>query len=662
MSLDDVTHHAHPPLWRNTSFHLLWSSTFFSGFADRMAMFAILTMLGFGAVGSEAHGASLAGGFDFFFFLPYLFWSPIAGWMADRLPRQWVMFAADELRGVLILFALMLLPSGGLLLHHDQHWMAWLLTLGIGLCAATFSPIKLALVPNVVGYAALQPANAVVANVGIIGNLFGALVAGFLPNDSVRLCITVAAVAYIGAGFMWIFVRSHQHKMAVAPTMKAVFVQIAEGARYISIRKRLLMLALLAMLVWGGTSVYMPALTALSEQYSHAMIGTAAGNLAVMQACLGIGLMFGAATVGLLNNRHGNEVLIALGALGSGLAIFLHMLLPTMIEQTLAHTSFGQFILEMLYNVTGRHFHPATLGLFAGLFLSVIAGYFAGGLLVASYTLAQKITPDYLMGRVFGAKELLTELGKVCAALSVWQWPNANSAMRPLSMALGTALMATGVFGTIRYLMRGPAPTPLLNLLFRFSRLYCDGFHRLKSLHRNRVPRTGGVLLISNHTAGLDPMIIQASMQRPVRWMMAREYMLGALGWFWRRTHPIPVDRDKAQPAAARAAIDIIKRGQIVGVFPEGGINDTDQPLRPLSAGVAMIAQRSGAMIVPVHISGTPRVRSALKSYLRFSRSTVNFGKPFKLDPAMDRDACLELIRQSLLSIEKPQPKAAGVL
>ena len=98
-------------LWRNVSFHLLWSSTFASGVGDRLIMNAALPMLGYGP--ESAENASIQAGIQFFFFLPYLLWSPFAGWLSDRLPRKWIMFAADETRGIILLLQLGLhrLPS-----------------------------------------------------------------------------------------------------------------------------------------------------------------------------------------------------------------------------------------------------------------------------------------------------------------------------------------------------------------------------------------------------------------------------------------------------------------------------------------------------------------------------------------------------------------------
>src|SRR5689334_19557857 len=83
-----------PPLWRNINFLLMWSSTAAAGFGDRMIELAALPMLG--VTGENAQASAITAGVYFWFFLPWLVITPIGGWLADTLPRKWIMLACDE--------------------------------------------------------------------------------------------------------------------------------------------------------------------------------------------------------------------------------------------------------------------------------------------------------------------------------------------------------------------------------------------------------------------------------------------------------------------------------------------------------------------------------------------------------------------------------------
>src|SRR3990167_6480575 len=92
-----------PTLARNFSFHLMWICTFLGGMGDRLMMLSAYQLLDIEQAGGAR--ASVIAGVDFFFFLPYVVWSPLAGWLADRLPRKWVMVTSDFVRGGAVLAA-----------------------------------------------------------------------------------------------------------------------------------------------------------------------------------------------------------------------------------------------------------------------------------------------------------------------------------------------------------------------------------------------------------------------------------------------------------------------------------------------------------------------------------------------------------------------------
>ncbi|MFK7788552.1 MAG: hypothetical protein AB8C95_03520, partial [Phycisphaeraceae bacterium] len=114
-----------PPLWRNASFTLMWTSTAASGFGDRMIMLAALALLG--GMAQTADSAGILASTQFFFFLPYLIFNIVGGWLADHLPRKWLLLVCDESRGMILLgsFLLLLSASGEATQPEGVHWKVY---------------------------------------------------------------------------------------------------------------------------------------------------------------------------------------------------------------------------------------------------------------------------------------------------------------------------------------------------------------------------------------------------------------------------------------------------------------------------------------------------------------------------------------------------------
>jgi len=146
-----------------------------------------------------------------------------------------------------------------------------------------------------------------------------------------------------------------------------------------------------------------------------------------------------------------------------------------------------------------------------------------------------------------------------------------------------------------------------------------------KTVGLQNVPRTGPLIVACNHISNLDPPCLGVGLPRPVAYMAKTElFDIPVLGWVIRALGAFPVDRSRGDVAAIRAAIDVLERGTCLGIFPEGGrnVDGTKQP----QMGVALLASRSGATVVPAYVSGT--------SHSKFrSRVTVVFGEPLGSGP-----------------------------
>lgn len=125
-----------------------------------------------------------------------------------------------------------------------------------------------------------------------------------------------------------------------------------------------------------------------------------------------------------------------------------------------------------------------------------------------------------------------------------------------------------------------------------------------RAFHRDRVPESGGLLVVSNHQSFLDPVLAALPIGRPFN-PMARDSLFRqrAFAWLIRSLYAFPVKRGRADLGAIREAIRRLKRGNIVLVFPEG-TRTRDGTIRPLLAGMIVIAQRSGVPVLPMVIDG----------------------------------------------------------
>ena len=157
---------------------------------------------------------------------------------------------------------------------------------------------------------------------------------------------------------------------------------------------------------------------------------------------------------------------------------------------------------------------------------------------------------------------------------------------------------------------------------------FCRVYHRLQVIRPSQLPRTGPAILVCNHISALDPVMIQASSSRLIRWMMAREYyQQKSLKWLLDLVGIIPVDRTARDVGAMRTTIEALAAGYVIGIFPEGKIS-TDNQILPFQSGVVLLAAKSGAPVYPAYLDGTQRGQSMLRAYFKPNQSKVAYGEP----------------------------------
>ena len=144
------------------------------------------------------------------------------------------------------------------------------------------------------------------------------------------------------------------------------------------------------------------------------------------------------------------------------------------------------------------------------------------------------------------------------------------------------------------------------------------------------IPAAGPLLLVSNHLNLVDPPVLGALLPRRIVFMAKEElFHVPVIGWVVKWYGAFAVRRGQADRQALRSAIEVLRQGGVVGVFPEGTRSKTGRMNRA-HAGAALIATLSGASVLPVAITGTDKLRSPLSLFTR-PTITVRVGKPFTL-------------------------------
>jgi 1-acyl-sn-glycerol-3-phosphate acyltransferase len=168
-----------------------------------------------------------------------------------------------------------------------------------------------------------------------------------------------------------------------------------------------------------------------------------------------------------------------------------------------------------------------------------------------------------------------------------------------------------------------------------------------------RIPARGPALLASNHLSFMDPVVLQGALRRPIHYLMtARLYRDRRWRWFYRLFDTVPVTLGAGNFKALAEAAARLEAGEVVGVFPEGGIS-RDGSLGPFRRGVALLAMRTGTPVVPVAIVGTGAALPAGTLRLRRAPIRVRVGEPVAPGEALEPGPLTERIRDAVAALAR---------
>jgi 1-acyl-sn-glycerol-3-phosphate acyltransferase len=151
----------------------------------------------------------------------------------------------------------------------------------------------------------------------------------------------------------------------------------------------------------------------------------------------------------------------------------------------------------------------------------------------------------------------------------------------------------------------------------------------LRSVDEHNVPRSGATIIAPIHISHLDPPAVACGTKRRLNFMAKEELFRGLFGMIIASVGAFPVRRGTNDTEAIRRTLALLEEGEAVLIFPEGTRGDGERML-PINRGVAMMAKRTDAQVVPVGIVGTHIVWPRGQKKLRRHRITLAFGQPFR--------------------------------
>jgi len=550
--MDDEIQHKHP-------LRGLLVAQFFGAFNDNAlkVFVAFLAMRNLGlAPGSAAYDlASQTEATKAFvaLTLPLMLASLPAALIADRLSKRTVIVGMKFLE-----IGLMAAIAASLYQYPNDPMLPFVILAFMGVQSALFSPAKFGILPEVLPHNKLSEGNGSLQMWTMLAIIAGTASAGpmsdlFGSSQPWIAGVIFAMLAVVG------FVAALDVPRVPAASSAGGLVSTLRDA-YSAIRAdRILRTAILG-------SAYMWAIASLLGQdilvYAKATLGLSDTLSGLPLAVLGAGIGVGSVLAGRLSAGKVEAGLIPAGAIG--------MVLVTLALGVWA-PGFGVTMLLM-----------------------VLLGISGGLILVPIQALIQWRAPAERRGAVIAVANVLVFAGILAGSLIAFGLALLQVTPRGILLA-ASLLVAAGTFWTLRVV-------PEAFLRFGFV-LLTHTVYRLRVIHAERVPEEGPALLIPNHVSFIDGLLMLASIDRPVRFVIdSHYYNKRLLKPFMLALRAIPIalgEGPKPLLRALKEAGKLLEQGEVVCIFPEGQITRTGM-LGPFQRGFTRIVQGRDVPIVPV--------------------------------------------------------------
>ncbi len=554
--------------------------------------------------GPESAGrvAALAGGL---FVVPFLLFSPLAGTLADRIGKNRIIVASKGVET-----GVMILATAGFGLASPS--LLYLALFLMALQSTLFSPAKYGIVPEIVERESLSRANGFLEALTYLAIIFGTALAALLP------ALTQGRYVVMGLVCTLIALAGLATSFGIGQTAPARGEEKNES----------------------GGFVHALAILRADRPLTLAVLGAAAFML--LGAFVQLNLIpLGMQEMGL--SQEGGGALFLLAALGIGAgALAAGRLSGRNVE--LGIVPLGALLLALSALVLGAFPAKAAMA-FPAIFLLGVGG---GLFIVPLNALIQLRAPKEDRGKVLAAANLLGWSGVLVAALLT------HLASVTLALPAGYGFIGAGLLALA---LTATAIIVLPDFLLRFIALVIMRLaYRVTIQGAQNVPSEGGALLVANHVSWVDALLLLATQQRRIRFLMERSiYSAPLLVLLFRLMGVIPIasgDGRRELVASLRQARKALDEGYLVCIFAEGTITRTGtlQAFRP---GFQRIVEGSAHPVIPVHIGGLwgsifsyagGRLFARLPSLVP-GRALVSFGPPLPATAgaAEVRQAVMEL-------------------
>ncbi len=154
--------------------------------------------------------------------------------------------------------------------------------------------------------------------------------------------------------------------------------------------------------------------------------------------------------------------------------------------------------------------------------------------------------------------------------------------------------------------------------------------YRPKIIGAEYIPKKGGIVLAGNHTNNFDSILLISCTKRTVHFLAKQELLEGPFKFIFKWMGIIPVNRKQKDPKALSSAISVLASDKVIGIFPEGTINRTNDITMPFKYGAVKMCQDTHATMIPFVITG---------NYKAFKKGlSIEFFKPYKLKDDLNKE------------------------
>ncbi len=563
-------------LW-NRSFVALVVTQFLVALNDNMFRWLIIP------IGKDMLGQDMALGLGgVCFLLPFVLLAGPAGYLADRYSKRDVMIGCKVAEIVVMALGIVVILSGNIYL------MLVVLFL-MGAQSTMFSPSKYGSIPEIVRPEYISSANGLIGMTTMVACILGVWAGNVLYTLTTALKGQFSSAAPMPGQSHWWISASALIGVAVVGWIASLFIgrlrpaapdrrfplnpagQVVRDLGELFSRRPLMWAALGSSYFWSlGVLAQMNvdklAVPELVGAGGQAMVGP-------MLALLTLGIGLGCVVAGLWSAGKVELGIVPMGAFGIALMAIILSTTPAGVG----------------------HWHSAPYG-WACFYLFGL-GLAAGLYDIPLLSFLQQRSPRAVRGRILAAYNFLSFSGMLI--VSGLFWFLAGDRFLGLSarqLWLGTGLLTLAVFCVIAYL----AFTPMIRV---FVRLFVSIFYRVRVQGRENIPEEGGALLVANHVTWLDAILLVLFCPRPIRFLAYADYVTsGLLGRLARDYRVIPImPGRKSVVQSLRTAREALREGDLVCVFPEGGLSRTGQ-IQGFQRGFMSVLKGTGAPVIPIHL------------------------------------------------------------